>query len=488
MKSHGSSPARSRSCDEHRELVGRLGPQQLETRSATRASDRPSAPIQGTTAPATTGVGHAHTLAVMTAADDHARRAVEAVWRGESARIVSALTRHTGDFAWAEDLAQEALLEALAGWPRTGIPDNPGAWLLAVAKRRAIDGWRRRERLAGREPLLAVDVRDRRAARRRRRARRPRPHRRRRAAARLRRVSPDPSRAGTPGPDAAHRRRAHHRADRPRAAHDGAHGAAAHRARQADARRRRGAVRGAGPRERPGRLASVLQVIYLLFTEGYAAAGGDAAGATGRRARGGPPGPPAAGAHALRARGAALIALMEFQSSRFAARVDRDGLPLTLGEQDRRRWDRSAIDRGRASLAIERMPRAGVSATTACRPRSPSATPSRRRSTRPTGADRRAVRRAPGSSLPRPWCASIAPSPCRWAATLRRRWRSSTASRQNWRTSARCMPCVPSCWSVSESRMPQPRRSGSQRRCRETTQRRRCCCASRAMRSPPRPG
>ena len=62
----------------------------------------------------------------MTDADDHARRAVEAVWRGESARIVAALTRHTGDFSWAEDLAQEALLEALARWPGTGIPDNPG--------------------------------------------------------------------------------------------------------------------------------------------------------------------------------------------------------------------------------------------------------------------------------------------------------------------------------------------------------------------------
>ena len=82
------------------------------------------------------------------------------MWRGESARIVSALTRHTGDFAWAEDLAQEALLEALAQWPETGIPDNPGAWLLAVAKRRAIDGWRRRERLTERETLIAVDLRD----------------------------------------------------------------------------------------------------------------------------------------------------------------------------------------------------------------------------------------------------------------------------------------------------------------------------------------
>lgn len=94
----------------------------------------------------------------MSDVDVHSRRAVEAVWREESARIVAALTRHTGDFGWAEDLAQDALLEALAKWPGSGIPDNPGAWLLAVAKRRAIDGWRRRERLAVREPLLGADV------------------------------------------------------------------------------------------------------------------------------------------------------------------------------------------------------------------------------------------------------------------------------------------------------------------------------------------
>jgi len=65
--------------------------------------------------------------------DASARRAVEAVWRGEAGRIVAALTRHTGDFAWAEDLAQDALVEAVASWPKTGIPDNPGAWLLSGA-------------------------------------------------------------------------------------------------------------------------------------------------------------------------------------------------------------------------------------------------------------------------------------------------------------------------------------------------------------------
>ena len=116
-----------------------------------------SAPIQGTTLPRRGAVIHAY-AETMSEADAHARRAVEAVWRAEAARIVAALTRQTGDFTWAEDLAQEALLEALAKWPAGGIPDNPGAWLLAVAKRRAIDGWRRRERLGRREPLFVAEV------------------------------------------------------------------------------------------------------------------------------------------------------------------------------------------------------------------------------------------------------------------------------------------------------------------------------------------
>ena len=104
--------------------------------------------------------------------------------------------------------------------------------------------------------------------------------------------------------------------------------------------------------ERPARLASVLQVIYLLFTEGYAAGDGrhpirpDVAREAvrlGRRLE-----RPDAGASP---KYRALIALMEFQSSRFAARVDAEGLPITLADQDRRRWDRSAIARGREALA-----------------------------------------------------------------------------------------------------------------------------------------
>uniref|UniRef100_UPI00245389EA sigma factor n=1 Tax=Nocardia carnea TaxID=37328 RepID=UPI00245389EA len=75
------------------------------------------------------------------------RDAVVAVWRIESARIVVALARYTGDFTLAEDLAQEALAEALVSWPREGVPRNPAGWLLTVGKRRAIDGFRRRAAL-----------------------------------------------------------------------------------------------------------------------------------------------------------------------------------------------------------------------------------------------------------------------------------------------------------------------------------------------------
>ena len=84
--------------------------------------------------------------------------AVEAVWRIESARIVGALARYTGDFALAEDLAQEALAEALVTWPRDGVPRNPAGWLLTVGRRRAIDAFRRRSALDERYAALARDL------------------------------------------------------------------------------------------------------------------------------------------------------------------------------------------------------------------------------------------------------------------------------------------------------------------------------------------
>jgi predicted RNA polymerase sigma factor len=90
--------------------------------------------------------------------DPTGREAVAAVWRIESARIVGALARYTGDFALAEDLAQEALAEALVSWPREGVPGNPAGWLLTVGRRRAIDAFRRRSALDERYAALARDL------------------------------------------------------------------------------------------------------------------------------------------------------------------------------------------------------------------------------------------------------------------------------------------------------------------------------------------
>src|SRR4051812_3641445 len=82
-------------------------------------------------------------------------RTVDAVWKLESATIVAALTRMVRDVGLAEELAQDALVAALEQWPATGVPDNPGAWLTAIAKRRAVDHLRRSERLERKHELIA---------------------------------------------------------------------------------------------------------------------------------------------------------------------------------------------------------------------------------------------------------------------------------------------------------------------------------------------
>ena len=81
----------------------------------------------------------------MTATDTHS--AIDAVWRIESARIIAGLARIVRDVGLAEELAQDALVAAFEQWPQSGIPDNPGAWLMAAAKHRAIDLWRRNKRI-----------------------------------------------------------------------------------------------------------------------------------------------------------------------------------------------------------------------------------------------------------------------------------------------------------------------------------------------------
>src|SRR6266481_8671005 len=90
----------------------------------------------------------------MTATDTH--KAIEAVWRIESARIIAGLTRIVRDIGMAEELAQDALLAALEQWPGSGVPDNPGAWLMAIGKRRAIDRLRRARVLERKHEELAV--------------------------------------------------------------------------------------------------------------------------------------------------------------------------------------------------------------------------------------------------------------------------------------------------------------------------------------------
>src|SRR5438309_3452010 len=92
----------------------------------------------------------------MTGADSH--RAIDAVWRIEAPRLIAGLTRIVRDVALAEDLAQDALVAALEQWPGSGIPDTPGAWLMATAKHRAIDHFRRSKRLASKIEALGLDL------------------------------------------------------------------------------------------------------------------------------------------------------------------------------------------------------------------------------------------------------------------------------------------------------------------------------------------
>src|SRR5436305_3497892 len=94
----------------------------------------------------------------MPAADIH--RTIDAVWRIESARLIAGLARIVRDVGAAEELAQEALVAALERWPETGVPDNPGAWLMATAKNRAIDELRRGKRLERKHEELGRDIDD----------------------------------------------------------------------------------------------------------------------------------------------------------------------------------------------------------------------------------------------------------------------------------------------------------------------------------------
>ncbi len=296
----------------------------------------------------------------MTATDAH--RAIDAVWRIESPRLIAGLARIVRDVGVAEDLAQDALVVALEQWPKSGVPDNPGAWLMATAKHRAIDLLRRRQMLdrkheeVGRElearqnetgataldaavnaldddigddmlrlvfvschPVLSTEAR---------------------VALTLRLVG---------GLTAAEIARAY-LVSEPTIA-------------QRIVRAKRTLSAAGVPFEVPrgaefdARLTSVLQVIYLIFNEGYSATAGEDwlrpalcedALRVGRVLAELVPGEPEV--HGL-------VALMEIQASRSAARVGPSGEPVLLLDQNRARWDRVLIGRGLA--ALERAERLG---------------------------------------------------------------------------------------------------------------------------------
>jgi len=277
-------------------------------------------------------------------------RVVAAVWRIESARIVGALTRLVGDFGLAEDLAQEALVDALRQWPVEGVPRNAAAWLTAVAKRKAIDGWRRRERLDARVALLAHDLEREQAEagdmlwdpdavdddvlRLIFIACHPVLSKEAQVALTLRVV------AGLSSEEIAR-----------------AFLVPTATVQQRIVRAKKTLAAANAPFEVPPReehaqrLGAILGVLYLIFNEAHAASSGpdwmrpelsDEAIRLGRVLAALRPGEPEV--HGL-------LALMELTAARFPARVDANGDPVLLADQDRRRWDRSRISRGRAALA-----------------------------------------------------------------------------------------------------------------------------------------
>ena len=283
----------------------------------------------------------------MTTATTH--RTVEAVWRIESAKLIAALTRITGDVGLAEELAQDALVAALERWPRTGVPDKPGAWLMATAKHRAVDTFRRAERLDRKTAELGRELR-------------------------IREEEPDWAAAlDEPVED-----------DLLRLVLIACHPVLSREARvaltlrllggltteeiarafltseatvaQRIVRAKRTLSAARVPFEVPtgpdftARLSSVLEVVYLIFNEGYAAT----AGRDWTR--------PALCQEALRlgrilaeltpreSEVHGLVALMEIQASRMRARTGPAGEPVLLLDQDRARWDHVLIGRGLAAL------------------------------------------------------------------------------------------------------------------------------------------
>jgi RNA polymerase sigma factor (sigma-70 family) len=269
---------------------------------------------------------------------------VSAVWRSEAARLVAGLTRMTQDLELAEDLAQDALVAALEQWPERGVPDNPGAWLMAVSKRRAIDHFRRVARLRALEPSLApepempdldtaVDHIEDDVLRLMFTACHPVLTTESRVALTLRLVG------GLSTREIA----------RAFLSSEATVAQRISRAKRTIAEARVPFEVPSGP-ERPERLASVLEVLYLIFNEGYAATSGDdwvrpalsdEALRLGRLLASLAPREPEV--HGL-------LALMQLQASRSTARIGPAGEAVLLRDQDRDRWDRDLIAAGLDSL------------------------------------------------------------------------------------------------------------------------------------------
>jgi RNA polymerase sigma factor (sigma-70 family) len=283
------------------------------------------------------------------ASDTH--RAIDAVWRIESAKLIAGLTRIVRDVGVAEDLAQDALLVALEKWPETGVPDNPGAWLMATAKHRAIDKLRRNKLLDRKHEELGYEIEAQQEAavpdldtalddnvgddllRLMFMSCHPVLSMEARVALTLRLLgglaTPEIARAFlVPEPTIAQR----------------------------IVRAKKTLSEAKVPFEVPrgdeleARLSSVLGVIYLIFNEGYSATAGDSwtrptlceeAMRLGRVLVG--LSPNEAEVHGL-------VALMEIQASRLRARVSPTGKPVVLMDQDRSRWDHLLINRGLAAL------------------------------------------------------------------------------------------------------------------------------------------
>ena len=268
---------------------------------------------------------------------------VDAVWRIESARIIATLAKMTGDVGLAEDLAQEALVDALTQWPTSGVPQNAGAWLTAVAKNKAIDGWRRLERLDERYRAMAHDLSetsdeewqaiDDDVVRLVFTACHPVLSRESQVALTLRVV------AGLTTEEIARLLLVPVATVQQRIVRAKKTLSAAHVPFEAP-----------DPAEWTARLGAVLGVVYLVFTEGYAATSGERWMRTELAYEALRLGRVLAGLLPREPEVHGLLALMELQASRFAARSTADGSPILLADQDRARWDRIQIERGRAAL------------------------------------------------------------------------------------------------------------------------------------------